>query len=206
MRVLAAVLAAGLMVGGNDGRIDVANDTAFVLSSVPRLQLELRSGHSQPDLLRTDPLEGNRALNGGNARDGQALYSIRIHGLATDGIVSPAPTPTPMPLPTPANRSVTDIICALSWPCDQALAVARCESNLNPNAWNRIQVWMTVPGYGYVANYATGLFQMLIPLHSWRFAGADPYDAEANVRAAYSLYLERGWQPWHASAHCSGVW
>lgn len=190
MRVLVALLAAGLMVGGgNDGDSTDVRVVRHVDWGI--------LGQAQ-----TDPVPvPNPVLRAANP-----IHSIRIHGLATDGVAPPAPPPTPTILPTPAKWSVTDIICSYSWPCDQALAVARCESNLNPNAWNRIQVWMTVPGYGYVANHATGLFQMLIPLHSWRFAGADPYDAEANARAAHSLWLERGWQPWHASAHCSGVW
>lgn len=122
-----------------------------------------------------------------------ATYSVRVYGLATDGTVipnTPTPTETPTAVPTAAPEptavpvlSIADLICSYSWPCSEALTVARCESGLNPNAYNS-------------SSGASGLFQLLIPLHSWRFAGASPFDPVANVRAAYGLWLERWWQPW----------
>lgn len=129
--------------------------------------------------------------------EGKGLYIIPVHNLASDGEpVWPTPTPTPAPTATPVpviadGGSVVDIISGYPWPVDQALRIAWCESRYDPDAYNPQAVWV-----GGQENHATGVFQLLWPLHSHRFSGASPYSAEANVRAAYGLWLERGWQPW----------
>ncbi len=75
-------------------------------------------------------------------------------------------------------------MCSVSWPCGEALAVAACESTMNPEAVN--------PSSG-----ALGLFQLLPYWHEWRFEGGDRFDPEVNTRAAHSLWQERGWEPWN---------
>jgi len=67
--------------------------------------------------------------------------------------------------------------------------VAYCEGN-DPTAWNPTPVYING-----VENHATGLFQLLLPLHTWRLSG-DPFDPYVNVQAAHSLWLERGWWAW----------
>lgn len=74
------------------------------------------------------------------------------------------------------------MICAYPWSCQKALAVAACESTLNPNATNGSQI---------------GLFQIASQYHSGRLQpGESLYDPEANVRIAYEIYSEQGWAPW----------
>lgn len=62
----------------------------------------------------------------------------------------------------------------------QAIAVAECESHLNPLAHN--------------PSGAAGLFQ-LMPVH-WEAQGYDPYNAATNTRIAYHLYRNSGWSAW----------
>lgn len=114
-------------------------------------------------------------------------FHVRVYGLGSDGIAPPPPAPTPAPSPTPEPQvhaaSIPEIICSMPWPCGEALRVATCESGLAPDAVN--------PWSG-----AAGLFQLLMEYHRWRLGGGSEFDPVANTRAAYSLWLERGWQPW----------
>ena len=52
-----------------------------------------------------------------------------------------------------AGETIAGAICSLPWPCAEALAVARCESTLRPDATNGDQY---------------GLFQ-IGALHAWRW-------------------------------------
>jgi hypothetical protein len=72
-----------------------------------------------------------------------------------------------------------------------AIRVARCESGLNPYAVN--------PAYTG-GSRASGVFQILYP-STWygtSQAGASPYDAYANVRAAHDIFVRDGysWREW----------
>jgi hypothetical protein len=80
-------------------------------------------------------------------------------------------------------RPYEALICTYSWPCEQALRVAQCES--------RWQAGALSPG-GHI-----GLFQ-LAPMHARRI-GATPsalFDPEINVAVAFHLWSESGWRPW----------
>src|SRR5690242_13762399 len=67
-----------------------------------------------------------------------------------------------------------------------AIRVAQCESGLNPSAVNPT----------YIGNsHAVGVFQLLYP-STWygtSEAGASPYDAYANVRAAHDIFVRDGY-------------
>jgi len=99
------------------------------------------------------------------------------------------PTPRPAPPPPPPAAGAADVLAiigAYPWPFDEAVAVARCESGLNPNARN--------------PSGATGLFQII---------GGNPamFDPAANAAAAYSKYLDgvsRGnrWYHWNQFGSC----
>lgn len=67
---------------------------------------------------------------------------------------------------------------------DRALAVARCESGLNPFAQSK-----TNDG---------GVFQINVAAHGERLKelGLDIWDPEDNVKFARILYEEEGWRPW----------
>ncbi len=94
------------------------------------------------------------------------------------------------------SGAVHDLIVA-DFPADQvsmALFVATRESNCRPNAYNATEV----PPYGH----AEGVFQILYPgiWNAWAptcgHAGADPYDATANVAVAACMVAADGWAPW----------
>lgn len=77
------------------------------------------------------------------------------------------------------STDVLALIASYPWPYEEAVAVAKCESGLNPNAYN--------------ASGATGLFQII---------GGNPamFDPKANADAAYAKYLDgvrRGNRWWH---------
>jgi len=72
-----------------------------------------------------------------------------------------------------------------------AIRVARCESGLNAYAVNP---------YYIGGSRAIGVFQILYP-STWygtSQAGASPYDAYANVRAAHDIFVRDGhsWREW----------
>jgi hypothetical protein len=72
-----------------------------------------------------------------------------------------------------------------------AMHVAMCESGLNPNAYNPISLG---------DSHAVGVFQILYPSTWMRTpeAASSPYDAMANVLAAYSIFARDGysWREW----------
>ncbi len=74
------------------------------------------------------------------------------------------------------------LICAYPWPCQQALAVARCESGLQANAYN-------------AGNY--GLFQVNA-VHARRVGGnlAALFEPAVNIAVAYAIWADQGWGPW----------
>jgi len=139
------------------------------------------------ELYSTGPTESYGSLDVLPALPAATVYSIPVHGLSNDGTVVP-PTPTPslvatMEAESPKTLSITDIICSFSWPCWEAISVARCESGLNPYAEN--------------PSGAQGLFQMMRQYHTWRYHGGNWYDPWTNISAAYSLWAETGsWHHW----------
>ena len=67
---------------------------------------------------------------------------------------------------------------------DAALRIARCESHFDPDAANGTHI---------------GVFQIKQSYHGWRtkkFGGKGLDDARTNVRVAYDLYRDTGWDPW----------
>lgn len=129
---------------------------------------------------------GGKATQAGiddGAAAARSGFSLTVRQLARDG-----PPPTIEPLPTPTATavalSIPELICKQSWPCDQALRVAQCESGMNPDAYNR--------GSG-----ASGLYQVVPYWHSWRLrAGESLFDATVNIRVAHDIWSEQGWLAW----------
>ncbi len=83
-----------------------------------------------------------------------------------------------------------DIICAYPWPCEEALAVQRCEGS---------------DEYAVGSAGERGLFQ-IHPIHAGRFdSWDDAFIPEENVRVAYDLYADYGsWWHWRFSRACHG--
>lgn len=71
---------------------------------------------------------------------------------------------------------------------DTAVAIAQCESSLNPEAVNH---------HNPNGSYDSGLMQ-INSVHTPRLSelGLDPKNAQDNLTYARILYDERGWQPW----------
>jgi hypothetical protein len=65
-----------------------------------------------------------------------------------------------------------------------AAGIARQESGLDPRESN--------------PSGARGLMQIMLPLHTARLHGGDPYDPAVSMRAAREIYLAAGsrWTPW----------
>lgn len=124
---------------------------------------------------------------------------------------TPRPTPTPVPLarggygqlplgplPPPPRQSnpgaavVQSYIRQVFGPwAGQALAVARCESGYDPNAWNP---------YELLRSHASGVFQILYP-STWAetpYWTGNPFDYRLNILGAYSLFSRDGhtWREW----------
>lgn len=110
---------------------------------------------------------------------------------------TPVPVPEPTPPPTPAVAAVIQIpadgiealICAMPWPCHEAIAVAACESGRDMSG--RLDGNWATNGNHY------GVFQISY-LHAPKWA--DFYDAwmdpVRNVQYAYEIWAQQGWQPW----------
>lgn len=118
-----------------------------------------------------DPLLGRVRSHPSNVAELREGVVADVAGVACDDSGDCAP-------------DIPALICAAEydWPCDQALAVAWCESRLEPWAYN-------------AGNY--GVFQVNA-VHAWRVGGdlASLFDAATNVRVAYEIWSEVGWSAW----------
>jgi len=121
---------------------------------------------------------------------------------AGGGYPTPTPTPRPKPTmqptpkpttPTPVpggSSSVAAMIRQVFGPyASSALHVAQCESGLRADAYNPTSIG---------GSHAEGVFQILYP-STWNTtseAGYSPYNAMANIRAAYEIFSRDGYN-WH---------
>jgi hypothetical protein len=121
---------------------------------------------------------------------GRVAHLLGTSGLAVN--VKKGPTSTPPPSIPPAQGSVAAMISQIFGPyATGALNVAKCESGLNPNAYNP-----TSNG----GSHAEGVFQILYP-STWMGtseASRSPYDAQANILAAHEIFVRDGysWREW----------
>lgn len=121
--------------------------------------------------------------------DANAIQGI-VGAPTTSTTVTTAPVATVprAPQPPPAPGSVEAIIAEVFGShASEAIAVARCESHLNPAAISR--------GGG---NW--GLFQINTAHRSrvarMGYAWEDLLDARVNALVARSIFVEQGWSPW----------
>lgn len=113
----------------------------------------------------------------------------------------PTPTPTATMNPylfrppaglNPGQQVIVNEITAVFGPNAQgALGIASCESGYDPNAWN---------SYPIAGSHASGVFQILYP-STWNttsYANQSPFDADANIHAAYEIFSRDGysWREW----------
>jgi hypothetical protein len=112
--------------------------------------------------------------------------------------IAPIPTiiphlvPTPSSPTSPGQASVIAMIEQVFGPyAPGAVQVAKCESGLNPGAYNPVSNG---------GSHAEGLFQILYP-STWRGtaeASSSPYSAMANILAAHQIFVRDGnsWRAW----------
>jgi hypothetical protein len=112
----------------------------------------------------------------------------------------PTPTHTPRPTPTyappkganPGQQAViNEIVAVFGSSAQSAIAVARCESGFDPNAYNP---------YAIGNSHAEGVFQILYP-STWNttsYSGSSPYNYTANIHAAHQIFARDGytWREW----------
>ena len=104
--------------------------------------------------------------------------------------------PTPLPtIPVPTSPGQAAVIAMIKQVFGSyapgAMQVAKCESGLNPLAYNPISIG---------GSHAEGLFQILYP-STWRGtseASSSPYSAMANTLAAHQIFVRDGysWREW----------
>ncbi|GHO72946.1 hypothetical protein KSD_07170 [Ktedonobacter sp. SOSP1-85] len=115
---------------------------------------------------------------------------------------NPAPAPAPVqkqPVTTAPAAPAQTTSTSIDGMIDQVFGayapgakhVAMCESSMNPNATNP---------YAIGGSHAAGLFQILYP-STWNTtsqASQSPYNAQANIKAAYEIFQRDGysWREW----------
>jgi hypothetical protein len=99
------------------------------------------------------------------------------------------PTPAPAPAYVPPPEGLEAIICAYPGPCQEAVAVALCESGADASGRPDGVYASSRTGYG--------LFQ-INPIHVRRFPDfwESWMDPEKNTAWAYQIWAEQGWRPW----------
>jgi LysM repeat protein len=117
------------------------------------------------------------------------IYIDQVVCIPQHGVVNPSAgqnsTPAPKPVPTNGNSIVAMINQVFGPDGPAAINVANCESGLNPNAYN--------------PSGAAGVFQIMPGTWAGTAqAGQSPYNAAANIAAAYQIFVRDGysWREW----------
>jgi hypothetical protein len=111
----------------------------------------------------------------------------------TAAVAAEVETPAPVAQPAAAIAVPTDgleaIICALPWPCQQAINVAACESGRDMQG--RLDGNFATNGNNF------GLFQINgIHANRWPDFYQNWMDPAKNAQWAYEIYAQQGWYPW----------
>ncbi|HEY7020398.1 MAG TPA: hypothetical protein VH349_04720 [Ktedonobacterales bacterium] len=121
--------------------------------------------------------------------------TFQAYAQSVPWVAPPTATPKPYVPPRGANpgqQAIIDKITAVFGSyAPGAINVARCESGFDPNARNTIAIG---------GSHASGVFQILYP-STWNgtsYASYSPYDADANIHAAYEIFRRDGysWREW----------
>lgn len=115
----------------------------------------------------------------------------QITTTTTPATQTTVPASQPAASSTPSSSVVGMIEQIFGANAPQAIAIARCESGLNPGAYNPTSIG---------GSHAAGIFQILYP-STWAGtpeAGASPYNAWANIEAAHAIFVRDGysWREW----------
>jgi hypothetical protein len=121
--------------------------------------------------------------------------AFQAYAQSVPWVAPPTATPKPqIPAPgvNPGQQAIVDKITAVFGAyAPGAINIARCESDFDPNARNVIAIG---------GSHASGVFQILYP-STWNttsYASYSPYDADANIHAAYEIFRRDGyaWREW----------
>jgi hypothetical protein len=121
--------------------------------------------------------------------------TFQAYAQSVPWIAPPTATPKPkVPAPgvNPGQQAIIDKITAVFGAyAPGAINIARCESGFDPNSRNVIAIG---------GSHASGVFQILYP-STWNttsYASYSPYDADANIHAAYEIFHRDGnsWREW----------
>lgn len=121
--------------------------------------------------------------------------TFQAYAQSVPWVAPPTATPKPkVPAPgvNPGQQAIIDKITAVFGSyAPGAINVARCESGFDPNSRNVIAIG---------GSHASGVFQILYP-STWNttsYASYSPYDADANIHAAYEIFRRDGysWREW----------
>ncbi|MDZ7732233.1 MAG: transglycosylase SLT domain-containing protein [Acidimicrobiia bacterium] len=85
-----------------------------------------------------------------------------------------------------AEGPLAELVCSYDWPCQQALAIARCESTMRPHVIS--------PTNDYGLMQINGVHR-----GRWRAMGyseADMLRPGPNLAVAHAIWAEQGWGPW----------
>jgi Lysozyme like domain len=93
---------------------------------------------------------------------------------------------TPTPTPNPIEQEIRNVFGEYA---DQAIEIAKCESKLDPKAFNDNTTWGGV-------GRDKGIFQISDYYHP--AANKFYYDYKVNIAMAYKIFRDAGnsWQPW----------
>jgi hypothetical protein len=106
-------------------------------------------------------------------------------------VETPAPPlqPTTAPPPPLPADGIEGIICALPWPCQEAIGVAACESGRDMNG--RLDGAWATNGNHY------GVFQIsYIHASRWPDFYENWMDPAKNAQWAFEIWSQQGWYPW----------
>lgn len=161
-----------------------------------------------PSKVGTAPIDLTPAqisATGGVANPADALvlaYAVYYGGLVP-GDPAAGTFPSGVLTSSGATSAVASIITQV-FPANlaaQAVKVAQCESSLRPNALNNNTDG--TQDIGVFQLNTGGTLQGLLTRMGYPAADVNQaYDPSFNVRAAYLLYQERGWEPWYSSQSC----
>jgi hypothetical protein len=121
--------------------------------------------------------------------------TFQAYAQSVPWVAPPTATPKPYVPPPGANpgqQAIIDKITAVFGSyAPGAINIARCESGFDPNSRNVIAIG---------GSHASGVFQILYP-STWNttsYASYSPYDADANIHAAYEIFHRDGnsWREW----------
>jgi hypothetical protein len=176
-------VALGVALGGNDGRdVGMANlvlpDVGWS-GSVGSGALVLGERLDAEDTISIS-VWAPEPLAGGDVGEGLVLVpKVQSQSPGGGEVDAPASEDAAQPLdvaaPAVAREDIESIICTYAWSCDTAIRIARCESNLRPDA---------------IGAGSFGLFQLQRSAHIYRWPDFDDWwaDAEMNIAHAYELY------------------